>query len=44
VLIQAAESGMARRRNSSALVRIARDIHLWKGEIVDGRSRHSGDH
>jgi hypothetical protein len=44
VLIQAAEAGMTRRRNSSALVRLARDIHLWKGEIVDGRSRHSGDH
>jgi hypothetical protein len=44
VLIQAAESGMTRRRKSSALVRIARDIHLWKGEIVDGRSRHSRDH
>jgi len=44
VLIQAAEAGMTRRRNSSALVRLAREIHLWKGEIVDGRSRHSRDH
>jgi hypothetical protein len=44
VLIEAAESGMTRRRKSSALVRIARDIHLWRGEIVDGRSRHSRDH
>jgi len=44
VLRQAAELGTARRRNPSALVRLARDIHQWKGEIVDGRSRHSGDH
>jgi hypothetical protein len=36
--------GPARRRNPSALVRLARDIHQWKGEIVDGRSRHSDDH
>jgi hypothetical protein len=32
------------RRNPSTLVRLARDIHQWKGEIVDGRSGHSGDH
>jgi hypothetical protein len=44
VLHQAAEPGSARRRNPSALVRLARDIHQWKGEIVDGRSRHPGDH
>jgi hypothetical protein len=44
VLHQAAEPGTARRRNPSTLVRLARDIHQWKGEIVDGRSRHSGDH
>jgi hypothetical protein len=44
VLIQAAAPGTARRRNSSALVRLARAIHQWKGEIVDGRSRHSRDH
>ena len=43
VLQQAAEAG-TRRRNPSALVRLARDIHQWKGEIVDGRSRHPGDH
>ncbi len=43
VLQQAAEAG-TRRRSPAALVRLARDIHQWKGEIVDGRSRHSGDH
>jgi hypothetical protein len=43
VLQQAAETG-TRRRNPSALVRLAHDIHQWKGEIVDGRSRHPGDH
>jgi hypothetical protein len=43
VLQQAAETG-TRRRNAWALVRLARDIHQWKGEIVDGRSRHPGDH
>jgi hypothetical protein len=44
VLRQAADLGGERRRNFSALVRLARDIHQWKGEIVDGRSRHPGDH
>ncbi len=44
VLRRAAEPGRAGRRNSPALVRLARDIHQWKGEIVDGRSRHPGDH
>jgi hypothetical protein len=44
VLHRAAEPGPARRRNPTALVRLARDIHQWKGEIVDGRSRHPGDH
>jgi hypothetical protein len=43
LLQQAAETG-TRRQNPSALVRLARDIHQWKGEIVDGRSRHPGDH
>jgi hypothetical protein len=42
VLRRAAEPGP--RQNSTALVRLARDIHQWKGEIVDGRSRHPGDH
>jgi hypothetical protein len=44
VLRRAADPGTAGRRNPTALVRLARDIHQWKGEIVDGRSRHPGDH
>ncbi len=36
--------GTARRRDLTPLVRLARDIHRWKGEIVDGRSRHPRDH
>jgi hypothetical protein len=43
VLIEAAEAG-TRKQNTPALVRVARDIHQWKGEIVDGRSGHSGHH
>jgi hypothetical protein len=43
VLRRAAEPGTG-GRNLSVLVRLARDIHQWKGEIVDGRSRHQGDH
>jgi hypothetical protein len=44
LLRQAEETGPARRRNPSNLVRLARDIHQWKGEIVDGRSKHPRDH
>jgi hypothetical protein len=33
-----------RRRDLSPLVRIARDIHRWRREIVDGRSRHPRGH
>jgi hypothetical protein len=44
VLRRAREPGTAGRQNSTALVRLARDIHQWKGEIVDGRSRHPGNH
>jgi hypothetical protein len=33
-----------RRADLSPLVRIARDIHRWKREIIDGRSRHSRGH
>jgi hypothetical protein len=44
VLRRAADPGTAGRQNSTALVRLARDIHQWKGEIVDGRSRNPGDH
>jgi hypothetical protein len=32
-----------RRRSPAALVRLARDIHRWRGEIVDGRARHPRD-
>jgi hypothetical protein len=39
-----AETATARRRNASLLVRLARDIHQWKGEIVDGRARHPRAH
>jgi hypothetical protein len=42
--VRGREAWGAGRRNPSKLVRLARDIHQWKGEIVDGRSRHSGDH
>jgi hypothetical protein len=38
------ELGDSSRRNLGPLVRLARDIHQWKGEIVDGRSRHPRDH
>jgi hypothetical protein len=44
VLRRAQDPTTASRQNSNALVRLARDIHQWKGEIVDGRSRHPGDH
>jgi hypothetical protein len=44
VLRQAADPGAPHRQNAAVLVRLARDIHQWKGEIVDGRSRHSDDH
>jgi hypothetical protein len=33
-----------RRADLAPLVRIARDIHRWRREIVDGRSRHSRGH
>jgi len=33
-----------RRTDLSPLVRIAREIHRWRREIVDGRPRHSRDH
>jgi hypothetical protein len=32
-----------RRRNQASLVRLARDIHRWRGEIVDGRTRNPRD-
>jgi hypothetical protein len=40
---QLGEPGEARRRELSSLVRLARDIHGWKGQILDGRSRYSRD-
>lgn len=43
LLDQAEELTDGRRRNSAALVRLAREIHRWRGEIVDGRSRHPRD-
>jgi hypothetical protein len=33
-----------RRADLSPLVRLARDIHRWRREIVDGRPRHSRGH
>ena len=33
-----------RRADLAPLVRIAREIHRWRREIVDGRSRHSRGH
>jgi hypothetical protein len=40
-VVQRADAlGSTRRRDLSPLIRLARDIHRWKGEILDGRSRH----
>jgi Domain of unknown function (DUF4350) len=38
---QLGELDEARGREPSSLVRLARDIHKWKGQILDGRSRYS---
>jgi hypothetical protein len=43
VITEAAMLGESRVRNPAVLVRLARDIHLWKGEILDGRSGHPRD-
>lgn len=40
---EAAALGESRVRNPAALVRLAREIHRWKGEILDGRSGHPRD-
>jgi hypothetical protein len=40
VMRRAQELGAERRRDLAPLIRLARDIHRWKGEILDGRSRH----
>jgi len=44
VLREAADGAVPRRRNPATLVRLARAIHQWKGEIVDGRPKHPHDH
>jgi hypothetical protein len=44
VLLEAADPGTARRRHAASLVRLARDIHQWRGEIIDGRARHPRSH
>jgi hypothetical protein len=43
VVRRAAELGEGRRRDLAPLIRLARDIHRWKGEVLDGRSRHPRD-
>jgi hypothetical protein len=40
---EAAALGESRVRNPASLVRLAREIHRWKGEILDGRSGHPHD-
>jgi uncharacterized protein DUF4350 len=39
----AGEARRASRRDASAMVRLARDTHRWKGEILDGRARDPRD-
>jgi hypothetical protein len=43
VVRRSAELGEGRRRDLAPLIRLARDIHRWKGEVLDGRSRHPRD-
>jgi hypothetical protein len=38
---RASELGRSARRDAASLVRLARDTYRWKGEILDGRARHS---
>jgi hypothetical protein len=40
VVAEAETLSDGRRRNQASLVRLARDIHRWRGEIVDGRARN----
>jgi len=40
---EAATLEEGRRHNPAALVRLARQIHRWKGEVIDGRSKHPRD-
>jgi hypothetical protein len=44
VVRRVSELDATRRRDLSPLIRLARDIHRWKGEVLDGRARHSRDH
>lgn len=44
VIRQIEEMPEGRRRNLPALVRLARQIHQWKGEIIDGRIGHPRGH
>lgn len=43
IVKEAAALEEGRRYNPATLVRLARQIHRWKGEIIDGRSRHPRD-
>jgi hypothetical protein len=43
LIAEAAMLGESRTRNPASLVRLAREIHRWKGEILDGRSGHPRD-
>jgi hypothetical protein len=44
VLLEAADPATAQRRHAATLVRLARAIHQWRGEIIDGRARHPRSH
>jgi hypothetical protein len=41
---QAGELGEGTRRDQASLVRLARDTHRWRGDMLHGRSRHPRDH
>jgi len=43
LIAEAAMLGESRVRNPASLVRLAREIHRWKGEILAGRSGHPRD-
>lgn len=43
LIAQAEGLADGRRRNPASLLRLAREIHRWRGEIVDGRARNSRD-
>ena len=44
VLLEATDPVTAQRRHAATLVRLARAIHQWRGEIIDGRARHPRGH